>query len=103
MFLNVFDELVDVTVAQILKKVEALSGEYLGGADAAAVAPSVVGGSPGEGVVDVGLGGDGLEDRAVRKGLVVLLEDFLGGGGRGSDGHGDGSEMEGQERAIGFG
>lgn len=103
MFLDVFDELVDVTVAQVLKEVESLSGEYLGGADAAAVAPSVVGGSPGKCVVDVGLGCYRLEDRAVGEGLVVLLEDFLGGGGRGSHDHRDGAELEGEEGAIGFG
>lgn len=87
----------------MLEEVEALGGEYLGGADAATVAPPVVGVGPGEGVFDVGLGGHGFGDGAVGEGLVIFLEDFLGGSGGGSDGDGDGAEAEGHDGAVGFG
>ena len=103
MFVNVFDELLDFMMAKVLERVESLGGKHLGGADASAVAPPVVTGSPSQGVLNVGLGGDGFENRAVGEGLIVLLEDFLGGGGGGGDNHRDRAQAERDERAIGFG
>ena len=101
--MEVVHELVHLAVAEVLEDVEPLVGEDLRGAEAAAAAPPWVAGGPGEGVKDVGLGGDGGGDGAVGEGLVVLLEDFLGSGGGGGDGDGDGAEAQGHEGAVGFG
>lgn len=102
-FVDVLHELLDVTVAQVLEMVEALVGEYLGVADSPAVAPPVVGRSPRQGVAYVGLGRHRLKDGAVGEGLVVLLEDFLGGGRRRGDDHRDGAQSEREEGAVGLG
>lgn len=79
---------------------DAVSGEHLGGGDAAQVAPVVAVGGPHEGGVAVAEVLARKQPRAVGEDDVVSCEAFLHRGGGGDDEHGAGTELEEQNWTV---